>query len=87
MRKHPSLPILNRECNEDYIIPNTNVKIDKGTAIMISVTGLQRDPDIYPDPDKFDPERFTKENIAKRNPYVYFPFGDGPRNCIGIFKR
>ena len=71
---------------EDFEIPDSNVKIEKGIRVIISVTGLHRDPNIYPDPDKFDPERFTKENIAKRSPYVYLPFGDGPRNCIGMLR-
>lgn len=53
---------------------------------MISVTGLQSDPNIFPDPEKFDPTRFSKENVATRSPYVYLPFGDGPRVCIGNLK-
>lgn len=80
---HPSVPLLNRVCIEDCKIPESNVTIKKGTGVMISVTGLQHDPRYFPEPSKFDPERFNKENIAKRSPYVYLPFGDGPRICIG----
>ena len=55
---------------------------------MISVSGLHRDPNIYPNPDMFDPLRFSKENIAARSPYAYLPFGDGPRVCIGkLFSK
>ena len=45
---------------------------------------VQRDPTIYPDPGKFDPERFSVEAKQSRNPYTYMPFGHGPHNCIGL---
>jgi cytochrome P450 family 6 len=54
--------------------------------VFIPVYAIQRDPDIYPDPDTFDPERFEEENIKQRSSSFYLPFGDGPRNCIGKNK-
>lgn len=45
--------------------------------------GLHHDPEYYPNPEKFDPERFSEENKSKRPAYTYLPFGDGPRICIG----
>ncbi|XP_011702928.1 PREDICTED: probable cytochrome P450 6a14 [Wasmannia auropunctata] len=83
MRKYPPVPILNRICTKDIDLPTTNIRVPKGTLITIPVLGLHRDPSFYPDPDKFDPERFDANKIEERHPYTYLPFGEGPRNCIG----
>ncbi|EFA04674.1 probable cytochrome P450 6a23 [Tribolium castaneum] len=82
MRKYPPLPMLNRICVKSYQVPGTDVVIDKDTPVIIPVLGLQRDPEFYPEPLKFDPERFSNDNNIV--PYTYLPFGDGPRNCIGL---
>ncbi|XP_049963087.1 cytochrome P450 6k1-like isoform X2 [Schistocerca serialis cubense] len=84
LRKYPPVPLLNREPNKEYKIPDSDVVLEKGTPLSISVLGLHRDPKCYPDPEHFDPERFSEQQKAQRQPYVYLPFGDGPRNCIGM---
>jgi cytochrome P450 family 6 len=48
---------------------------------------IQNDPKYYPEPDKFDPERFTEEKKQSRPNYTYFPFEEGPRVCIGKDKH
>lgn len=80
------MPILNRECTKEYQIPGTNTIIEKGTAIIIPVLGLQRDPKFYPNPNNFEPERFLKENASNKSfaEMPYMPFGEGPRVCIGL---
>lgn len=85
LRKYPSLPVLNRICNQPYTIPGSNVTIEKDVGAWISVLAIHRDPEYYPDPLKFDPERFSEEEKAKRRPFTYLPFGEGPRICIGNY--
>ncbi|KAK9695004.1 Cytochrome P450 [Popillia japonica] len=83
LRKYPVLPFLGRTCTRDYQIPNSNVIIEKGTSVFIPLTGLHWDPKHFPNPQKFDPDRFSEENIRARHPYCYLPFGEGQRACIG----
>ncbi|KAH8403982.1 hypothetical protein KR215_007512, partial [Drosophila sulfurigaster] len=83
LRKHSILPHLLRVAGEDYKVPGTDKIIEKGTTLLIPVHNIHRDPEYYPDPDRFDPSRFEPEAIKARHPYAYLPFGDGPRNCIG----
>lgn len=50
---------------------------------MVPILGLHRDPEYFPEPEKFNPDRFNEQNIGKLTPYTYIPFGYGPRNCLG----
>jgi cytochrome P450 family 6 len=76
--------MLNRECTKDYKIPGTDVVLEKGMTTVIPVLALHHDPKYYPEPERFDPERFNEDEKAKRHHYVYLPFGEGPRICIGM---
>ncbi|KAF5307418.1 hypothetical protein FQR65_LT06932 [Abscondita terminalis] len=84
LRKYPAVSVINRTCTKTYKVPDSDLVIEKGTTIQIPVLGIQRDPEIYPDPNKFDPERFSPENKAGRHPFTWLPFGEGPRVCIGM---
>jgi cytochrome P450 family 6 len=83
LRKFPPAASLIRTVSKDYQMPESSVILSKGTTILVSVYGIHNDPDIYENPDTFDPDRFKPENIAKRHPMSFLPFGQGPRICIG----
>ncbi len=73
-----------RKAKEDYQIAETNTIIEKGKIVFIPIHAIHHDPEYYPNPDKFDPDRFNCDEKKKRDAIAWLPFGDGPRNCIGI---
>ncbi|KAJ9577302.1 hypothetical protein L9F63_006141, partial [Diploptera punctata] len=81
LRLYPSVPTIGRMATED--IKLDNYIIPKGCTVTLQFFFLHRNADYFPDPEKFDPDRFLPENVAKRHPYAYLPFSAGPRNCIG----
>ncbi|KAG5669752.1 hypothetical protein PVAND_000046 [Polypedilum vanderplanki] len=82
LRKFPPAFFLTRVCRKDFQIPGTNMIIPKNTDINVNIYSIHRDPEYYPEPEVFDPERFTPENIKLRPPATFIPFGLGPRKCI-----
>ncbi len=82
MRIYPPVYALNgRLANEDVDILGEHVP--EGSYVLVSPYGLQHDPRYFPNPDRFDPERFNVQNEATIPKYAYIPFGAGPRVCIG----
>ena len=84
LRCYTPFPNLQRTCTKTYQIPGTDIVIPKGGEVWINVASIHSDPKHYDSPLEFNPENFSKENKAKRNPYAFLPFGQGPRNCIGM---
>ncbi|KAI7815465.1 cytochrome p450 [Rhyzopertha dominica] len=85
LRKYPPFQFLTRQCTKDYKMPDdSGLVVEKGTKIFISNLGLQYDPSYFTDPEKFDPDRFSEENLGSLVPYTNLPFGEGPRICIGM---
>ncbi|KFB45126.1 AGAP008219-PA-like protein [Anopheles sinensis] len=83
LRKYPGLPILNRECTQDYQVPESDVVIRKGMQMVIPLLAISMNEKYFPDPDLYSPERFN-EGTINHDPDAYYPFGVGPRNCIGL---
>jgi cytochrome P450 len=81
LRLYPPAYIIGREAVESCVIGGYYVT--PGTTLLISQWVIQRDPRFFDNPDSFRPERWS-DGLAKRLPkYAYFPFGGGPRLCIG----
>ncbi|XP_070158233.1 cytochrome P450 6k1-like isoform X3 [Polyergus mexicanus] len=81
LRLHPPLSTIDRCTREDYKIPNTDIVIEKGTPIYISLYGLGADPRFWNEPEVYNPDRFNKNNHVTD---AYMPFGIGYRMCIGM---
>ncbi|KAG6465215.1 hypothetical protein O3G_MSEX015006 [Manduca sexta] len=81
VRLHPPVSTIDRYTHRDYKIPNTDVVIEKGTPIYISLYGLHGDHDHFDQPEVYDPERFTDDRVVSE---AYVPFGLGPRKCVGM---
>ncbi|XP_032682977.1 cytochrome P450 9e2-like [Odontomachus brunneus] len=88
LRKYPPVIFIDRLCVKSYELPppkpgGKNLNVEHNSMMMAPVYALHHDPKYFPNPDKFDPERFSDENIDNIVPYTYMPFGHGPRKCIG----
>ncbi|XP_077977513.1 cytochrome P450 3A24-like [Glandiceps talaboti] len=73
---------IERRCMESCQVKGYT--IPKDMNILIPIWTIHRNPQLWPEPEKFNPERFSKEEKEKRSPYAWLPFGAGPRNCIGM---
>ncbi|KAM5172608.1 thromboxane-A synthase isoform 1-T4 [Mantella aurantiaca] len=82
LRMYPPAFRFAREAGRDCMV--MGCKIPSGTVVEIPIGCMQNDPQYWPEPEKFRPERFTAEEKQKRHPFSYLPFGAGPRSCIGM---
>jgi len=82
MRVFPPVPFIMRKCEEDDVLGG--YKIPKGTAVMINMYTLHHHPDLWEDPETFNPDRWEDgDESSKVHPGAYLPFLLGSRNCIG----
>ncbi|XP_019700141.2 cytochrome P450 9e2-like [Harpegnathos saltator] len=88
LRKYPPVVFIDRLCAKKYELPPAkpgykSVVVERDCMTWTPVYALHHDPKYFPNPSKFNPERFSNENKDKIVPYTYLPFGLGPRKCIG----
>ncbi|MEV0601496.1 cytochrome P450 [Streptomyces sp. NPDC050315] len=81
MRLYPAAPVVGRRAVADTEIGGYRIRA--GSDVVVAPWVTHRNPDLWEDPERFDPERFTPERVAARHRYAWFPFGGGPRACIG----
>ncbi|XP_017490055.1 PREDICTED: probable cytochrome P450 6v1 [Rhagoletis zephyria] len=90
LRKYPNVPILERECTPINkkrfypLRPYAECFVRRGMPVYISNLAIHHDPQYWPEPERFDPQRFTPDNRKLQTPMSYLPFGAGPHNCIGM---
>jgi cytochrome P450 family 3 subfamily A len=82
LRLYPIASLTERAASNDY--EYKGLKIKKGQIVIVPIFALHRDPEIYPYPDEFQPDRFSDQNKRLRENEAFIPFGAGPRNCVGM---
>lgn len=81
-RLYPGLGILTRQAVEDYTFP-CGLHLEKGSRVHLPIYYLHHNADNFPEPEEYKPERFLPGAEHKIKPFTFFPFGEGPRVCIG----
>ena len=81
MRLYPPAYVIGREATADHRVGE--FEVPAGTTVYMSQYVMHRDPRFYDEPDRFDPDRWLPERSEGRPKWAYFPFGAGPRGCIG----
>jgi cytochrome P450 len=81
LRLYPPFWMIDRMAVADDQVGN--MVIPRGSTVIVYVYGAHHASRFWQNPEKFDPERFTKEEMKARTPFTFLPFGGGPRVCIG----
>ncbi|KAH8297169.1 hypothetical protein KR044_005793, partial [Drosophila immigrans] len=84
LRLHTPYPFLLRRATKEFELPNSVFVIARGNNLIIPVAAIHRDPSLYPDPMRFDPDRFEAEAVKIRPAMSFLPFGQGLRGCIAM---
>lgn len=81
LRLYPSGPFFARQLAED--VTTNGYLMPKGTVVWLCILSLHMNEEVFPDPARFDPDRFSPTQARGRHPYAYMPFSGGPRGCLG----
>ncbi|XP_046385888.1 cytochrome P450 9e2-like isoform X2 [Ischnura elegans] len=91
MRFYPPAPFMVRSCSKPYRLPNPyrnsdygGLVLKEGFPVVVPMYGIHMDNAFYPNAKEFDPNRFSKEEINARETFTYYPYGGGPRICVGF---
>lgn len=82
LRMYPPVPVIARKLNEDVQLKSENHIVPAGCTVVIATLKVHRREDIYPNPQKFDPDNFLPERTQNRHYYSFIPFSAGPRSCV-----
>ncbi|KAH8279480.1 hypothetical protein KR026_011044 [Drosophila bipectinata] len=82
LRLHTPHPFLLRRATKDFELPKSVFVIARGNNVLIPTAAIHRDPEIYPEPERFDPDRFEEKAMNLRPKAAFLSFGDGLRGCI-----
>ncbi|XP_049840972.1 cytochrome P450 4V2-like [Schistocerca gregaria] len=83
LRMFPVAPLLPRHVPHDLVLPSSGYRLSRDSMAVVFSYFMHRNATYFPEPDRFDPDRFLPENCVGRHPYCYVPFGAGLRNCVG----
>lgn len=81
LRICPPAPVIVRSAMRDAVVHDR--LIPAGTQVVVGVYAMQHDPALWPDPERFDPDRFASARLTGDDRWRYLPFGGGPRSCLG----
>lgn len=86
MRLYPPVFIMFRQLESSLELKHENRKyhLPAGVNVVTAPYATHRNPEYFPNPEEFDPDRFLPEESAKRHPCSFIPFSGGPRNCLGL---
>lgn len=86
LRRYPVVDTHVRKCSKEFKIPNSNIVIPEDAMVLMCTNAFHNDERFFENPTKFDPERFSEQNVKKHNPFAYLPFSKFNYNTFLWFQ-